>query len=551
MQREVLPTRTAAAREPEVVRTGRSAGRTRVPSLLRLQRDAGNRAVSRLLTGQAVVQRVVELYVHGGGRVTDVNGPGTNERKPVLFVQGRLIALGALSEEDAAADRAKMDAQTGRIMAGDIPNTIAAITKCEAPTLSEPAAKKALKADLVAGVGTGETNDAADVELVLNLLHEESHVSNADYDAGIVVLEGIGRTVDPAALPGFLPGLTKLKKSYASGYPFRGRTKRRKGLLVTEGTAAYQKAVDYHLAGRAQMQKWLDQAIGQTKDLVLRNSAEWFRSGRAKIFCQTKTHDSAARVKAEHQPRRFYAIFGYPQGSLSEAPVPYLRKLKGETTFDNTNVAIEAPSGGFQSTGEIGIVDPVSMGRRYFMSSIKHEAQHGADHTPETDEGHFKSEVNARWTEGKFDYLSPRRRINRMGNTWTQRQFAIFQDLWSYPDLYPYMRKNWNDTDRAKRAAWRTMVVNYRTPESFNPINSVRIETLSEKVNACTTADCLADDKFLDGTGPANAKAGAVRAAIAALDELDRKTLVHNIELNRLALTNLAGKLRAEYFAIR
>jgi hypothetical protein len=42
-----------------------------------------------------------------------------------------------------------------------------------------------------------------------------------------------------------------------------------------------------------------------------------------------------------------------------------------------------------------------------------------------------------------------------------------------------------------------------------------------------------------------------VRAAIAALDELDRKTLVHNIELNRLALTNLAGKLRAEYFAIR
>ena len=41
MQRQVLPTRTAAAREPEVVRTGRSAGRTRVPSLLRLQRDAG------------------------------------------------------------------------------------------------------------------------------------------------------------------------------------------------------------------------------------------------------------------------------------------------------------------------------------------------------------------------------------------------------------------------------------------------------------------------------------------------------------------------------
>jgi len=138
MQREVLPVRTAAARRAEGVRTGRSVGRARVPAVLRLQRDAGNRAVSRLLTGQSVVQRVVELYVHGGGRVTDVNGPGTNERKPVLFVQKRLIAVGALSEEEAAADRAKMDAQTGRIMAGDIPNTIAAITKCAAPTLSEP-----------------------------------------------------------------------------------------------------------------------------------------------------------------------------------------------------------------------------------------------------------------------------------------------------------------------------------------------------------------------------------------------------------------------------
>ena len=90
MQREVLPNRTAAARQPEAARTG---GRDRLPSVLRLQRDAGNRAVSRLLTGPAPVQRVapvrrvVELYVNGGGRVTDVNGPGTNERKSVLFVQ--------------------------------------------------------------------------------------------------------------------------------------------------------------------------------------------------------------------------------------------------------------------------------------------------------------------------------------------------------------------------------------------------------------------------------------------------------------------------------
>jgi len=556
MQRRELPLRDETARLPDLPSTRRRTGGTRLPGVLRrpgvlrLQRVAGNRAVSSLLGRARAVQRV-EIYPKGGGRVTDVNGPGTNERKPVLAVQQRLIALGAMTQDEADADRARMDARTGRIMAGDITNTTAAITKCELPTLTEPAARKALKVDLVAGVGTGETNDAADVELVLNLLHEESHVSKTDFDAASVVLEGIGRTVDPALLPGFLAGLTKLKKSYAGGYPWRGSTKRRRGLKVTDGTAAYQKAVNYNLAGRAAMNGWLDGAIGQTRDKVLRNSAEWARSGRVKLYCQTRTHDSAARVRAASQPRRFVAIFGHPAGALSEAPVPYLRKLRGETAFDNTNVAIEADSGGFNTPGEIGIVDPRRSGKKYFMDSIKHEVQHAADHTPETDVGHYQSEVNARWTEGKFDYLSPRRRIRRMGQTWTVRQYAIFRDLWDNHDLYGYVKDNWNDSNAANRAAWRTMVVGYRTPAGFNPINSVRIETLSEKMTACSTADCLADDKFLAGTGPANARAGEVRAAIRALDDLDRKTVAGHAQLNALALTNLAGKLRDEYLAIR
>ena len=112
--------------------------------------------------------------------------------------------------------------------------------------------------NLVAGVGTGETNDAADVDLVLNLLHEEHHVTNDEFDAGEVVIEGVGRTVDPALVPGFLTGLTRLKRGYAGGYPFRGTTKRRKKLLVTQGTAAYQRALDYNNAGRAAMQTWLE-----------------------------------------------------------------------------------------------------------------------------------------------------------------------------------------------------------------------------------------------------------------------------------------------------
>jgi hypothetical protein len=416
--------------------------------------------------------------------------------------------------------------------------------------LSEPAAKKVLKANLVAGVGTGETNDAADVDLVLNLLHEEHHVTNAEFDAGTIVLEGIGRTVDPAAVPGFLAGLVKLKKGYAGGYPFRGSTKRRKKLLVTEGTVAYQRAVDYNTAGRVAMQKWLTEAAAQTRDVLLRNSAEWCLSGKIKMYCTTKTHDSAARVKAAGSPRRFYAIFGHPLGALSEQQVPYLRKLKGETTFDNTNVEIEAPSGGSAPAGAITVVDPVPAGRKAFFETIRHEVQHTADHHPETDEGLYKTELNARWIDGSFTRYSARRQVRRQGYTWNERQYAVFQDLWTYKDLYPYLRANWNEPDRAKRAAWRSMVVGYKKPDSFNPINSIRIENLDVAISNCTTADCAAHDRFIDGKGPENAKASAVAKALDALNAEDRAAVKTNIALNARAVSNLSGKLHVQYFTM-
>ncbi|HEY5860807.1 MAG TPA: hypothetical protein VIX62_11015 [Actinomycetota bacterium] len=514
-----------------------------------LQESAGNRAVSRMLGVRPVVQRT-QLYVFGGGRVTDFNGPGTNERKSVELVQKRLVALGVLLAADAAADTARITARTGRIMAGDISNTTAAIDRCDAQSVSEPMARTLLKANLVAGVGTGETNDAADVDLVLNLLHEEHHVTNDEFDAGEVVIEGVGRTVDPALVPGFLTGLTRLKRGYAGGYPFRGTTKRRKKLLVTQGTAAYQRALDYNNAGRAAMQTWLESAAGQSRDKVLRNSAEWCLSGRIKLYCTTKTHDSPARVKANGSPKRFYAIFGHPLGALSERQVPYLRKLKGETTFDNANVAIEAPSGGSAPAGAITVVDPVPSGRRAFYETIKHEVQHTADHHPATDEGRYKTELNARWIDGAYTMYSPRRRVRAKGYTWNERQYAVFLNLWKYKDLYPYVRENWNDPDAGKRAAWRTMIVGYKKPASFNPINSVRVESLHEAIAACTPADCDADDLFRAGKGPENAKAAAVKRAMAALDSLDRATIKTNTDLKASAAVNLTGKLRDEYSAL-
>ena len=556
MQRETgRRTKPVAPKPRRVPRTGEArtdpskAEPPATNALLQMQRSAGNRAVVGALPAPVVVQRD-DLEVAGGGHVTDVDGPGSNERAAVLIVQDRMIALGVLSKADAELDRARMKARVGKIMASDITHTTAAIALCGTPSLSEPAAKRVLKVDLVSGVGTGEANDAGDVDLVLHLLREESQVSKADFDLGEVILKGLGRTVDPAAIPGFIEGLRQLKKGYAAGDPFAGSTRRRRSLLVTEGTAGYQRAVEHNLAGRAAMQKWLTEAAAQTRDPLLRNSAQWCLSGKIKMYCTTLTDDSAARVRAARQPRRFGAYFGYPLGALSESPVPYLRKLRGQTVFDNTNVEIRAPEGGSAPDGAITVQDPVEGGRSEFLDTIRHEVQHLADHHLDTDEGLYKSELNASWVTTEFAGYSPRRRVTALGYHWNQRQLAVFWNLWGAPDLYPYLRANWNSSVPAVRAAWRTMVVGYTKPDTFNPINSVRIETLNDALWNCWTADCEAYDRFIAGHGPPNAKATAVKNAMTALDALDRETIKTNAELRRRADVHLVGKLHDDWAAL-
>lgn len=543
-----------------VVSAGRGGGRhdaTRgrrapatSPALLELQQLAGNRAVTAAVV--PVVQRA-SLALKSGGVISDSAAPNANRRADVLGVQDRMLAAGALTESDVIEDRRTMDARGAStdLLPEDLGKTTAAIAKVEKPDLSEPAAKKVLKVDLVAGVGDGQKNDPADVDLVLNLLHEEWHVTNAEYDRGIVALAGTGSAIDVNTLPGFVAGVGKLKKYYVAGYPFRGTTAKRTKMLVAEGTSEYQKALEYNQAGREQMIAWLKEASAQSKDLLLRNSAQWLLDGRSKVYCATKTHDAAARVKAESKPARFTAYFGVEAGAITETQVPYVRKFKGQTTFDKANVKVSPQYGGWESAGQIGVVDPVAAGKAYFLDTVRHEAQHGADHTAETDEGHFKSEMNARAVEERFKAYSTKGRVEQLGYSWTPRQFAMFYDIWSNNDLYPYLQKNWYQTDKGKRKAWREMCVNYRTPQTFNPINSIRIEELHVAMKACTIRDCQADDALLDqGKTPVNAKAGAVRSAIRALDELDRKTIKNNMELNQLALLNISGRLRDDYFRL-
>jgi hypothetical protein len=533
-------------------------------SVLALQRAAGNRAVAQALG--PVVQRT-ELAVKGGGLVADYDGPGTNQRRDVLGVQERLLALWSITTGDFDIERAAVAAKgdSEPVLAADIKRTLAAIDRNAGPHLGAASGLGVFKAALLDGVGQGQANNAADIELILNLLHEEWHVSNDDYDRGIVVLTGSGTTVDPAAVPGFLAGLTKLKQGYVGGYPFRGTTAMRKRPIAPDGPdqAAYEKAIAHNLAERAIMEAWIAEAKGQRKDVMLRNSAEWCTSGATILFTLTPTHDSPVRAEASGHKGEM-AVFSYPGGPLGQPPIPYVRKRKGAPDYDNTDVvSFQAQGvGGFNTGNHITVIEPSRLGKQTFFTTLKHESQHHADRhesqypaDTSSDAGQlkvhtemFKSEVRAYWLAGQFNHLSPTKKVKRLGYTWNERQYGIFSHLMAAPvAAYPYMRKNWNDNV----PGWRDMVIGFNRPESINPVNSVRIEHLRQAIEACTTIDCLADDKLVDAHQPRNPKAAAVSAAIAALDATDRAAIGPNMALNSLALTNLAGRTREHYFAIR
>lgn len=207
------------------------------------------------------------------------------------------------------------------MLAADIPRTTAAIDANEGPHVAAGPALSVIKAAVLGGVGQGQANNATDVELVLNLLHEEWHVTNDDYDRGLVVLAGPGATVDPAAVPGFLAGLTKLKRYFVAGFPFRGTTATRKRPVAPDGPDqdAYEKAIAHNITERAVMLGWLAEAKAQRKDVMLRNSAELCASGKVVLYTLTLTHDSAARVKGSGK-KGHKALFSYPGGPLPSRP---------------------------------------------------------------------------------------------------------------------------------------------------------------------------------------------------------------------------------------
>jgi hypothetical protein len=307
--------------------------------------------------------------------------------------------------------------------------------------------------------------------------------------------------------------------------------------------AAYDATRHRHDANRARVQGWLDAGAAQNHDRMLRNSCEWAKTGRSKIYVLTKTHDSTARCAAAHHAGGA-AWFSYPAGELSAATVYYTRRAAAADPWDNANIYFEndpdVDGFNYSDTRVVALMETaVARGSGYFYRVLKHETQHAADLHGNTDLERYKSEFRAYWLgSGEFNSESPTAHVHHLGWTWTARQWAIFDDMYNDP-TYGYVKTAWDaenaEHDRTKRS-FQNDVIAFARPESINPENSIRVDDFHQAVQAASHADCAADS-----AAHPNAKVTAVRTALAALDAADRADIKASAAFDATLAAQLSG----------
>ena len=525
-------------------------------SIAQLQRFAGNAAVSSLLTRAAgpagprpTVQRD-DVTLASGHTVGDSAGASANLRADVLVAMDRLHQIGSMDDAPYSTERAQVAAlPEGALRPDQIPQTRAALARNRQAILSAAGSQRALHLPLSGGVGAGQSNDKTDVAAVQDLLHAEWFLTNESYDRERAVVNAAGAAVDPGAVPDTIAGIPRLKAGILQGTPLHapigaGLSGPRAAQEQADITA-YDAAKAQHDTNRTTLRTFVDDGFNQRHDRMLKNSTEWVRTNRIKIFPLTPTHDSAARAVAAGKPAGA-AYFSYPTGDLMSPAVYYTRRMMGETAYDNTNVNLEDTTSvdGFQDAGVIAIMQSaIARGRQYFWSVLRHELQHAADFHGAADIDGYKTEFRAYWLGSReYDAISPTRLVHHKGWTWNARQYAIFNNLYTSAD-YAYVKTAWDAEDALPRAGrnFQRAVVDFWRPVSVNPSNSLRVGDFYSKLTATSHADCDADTRATP-----NPNVAALRVSAMALDRNDRRDVWHNLEMARAIPVHIKSRVRRE-----
>lgn len=301
---------------------------------------------------------------------------------------------------------------------------------------------------------------------------------------------------------------------------------------------AYHQALKDHENDLKQLDTFVTDGL-TSPDAMTKNSCQQVTAKRMKVYALTPTHDSAARAAAAGKAAGV-AYFSFPGGALYEPAATYKDHTPG-TAWDNTNVDLEdSPAvDGFQLPGQIAFMQSaIKKGKDYFLGVLRHEVQHFVDDHGNSDIEGYKTEFRAYWLGSReFDAQSPTTMEDHLGYRWNARQWAIFNDLYTSAD-YAYVKTAWDAENGKAAKPFQAAVVAFSQPDSVNPHNSTRVADFDKALRAVSKADCAADSPKTP-----NAKVGAVRTALAALDADDKASIKASTELQALITTKTSDQL--------
>jgi hypothetical protein len=367
--------------------------------------------------------------------------------------------------------------------------------------------------------------------------HEIVHVAQQRHEGEIQGgRSGLSEPSEPAELEadevaaGFRSGDRTLVSAKSSGTIDRS--------ILDEVQKLFAKAT--HLVQQQRVATIIDQGLAITPDpakgisdpdYLLHNTCQWIKANNCEVFVFTQIHDATTRNPG--LIGYFDATVKYPNQGGDYPADP--------TVVNDPHIQYEQPGtlGGLQPGGlRLDIIDPGSTSDADLKATMIHEVQHDADQTwpgqrwadpAGSATNDYQSEFRAYWIESGEH--SPNDTYGSSGSPAVNTQQVSFTDpasgtttsvatnfknlrqeniFWHLVNTgYSYVNQNY-----VQVAAFKTMVDAFDTPTGGNLVNSVRIQTLSDRLAACSTS--------------MDRSAAAVQAMFTAadgLDDLDRQYL--------------------------
>lgn len=239
--------------------------------------------------------------------------------------------------------------------------------------------------------------------------------------------------------------------------------------------------------------------MSNSDDEITKNTAEWFTSGKIKLYALTKTHDAEQRAKSMNNEKDI-PYFGYPVGSVFPSEPSLNPPYSTDPKSNNDIFWLERYASGNNIQGEsVLIVEPKDR-KSDLQQVLRHEIQHSADRHHQLRDNKnvtdftnalevYKTEYRAYSVQGKGEELNfsksdAKKSFSILNGgvkgastyNWTKGQYEIFEYIYNGYDVVKNMWKQEMGKDKGDRK-FQKEVVNFRDHDaSPNPQNSLTLD---------------------------------------------------------------------------